>query len=231
MTKREVKKLKRLTLLVIIGLLVSCSGLAFAGVIGSKHDLSLVTEESQVCIFCHTPHGATSQGPLWNREASVATYTPYTSGSLNANIEEFVSSQGIADGSSGDLCLSCHDGTVAVNSLINSSTNAGNPAMLPDLAQFLEGKLIGAANLGSDLSNDHPVNFVYDATLASADGGLVTPFSEQRVKETVDLPLFNSKMQCSTCHDVHEPGETADKDPFLRVSMQQSGLCLECHLK
>lgn len=225
------KKLKRLALLVIIGLLVSCSGLAFAGISGSKHDLSLVTEESQVCIFCHTPHGATTQGPLWNREASAVAYIPYSSGSLNANIEELASGQGLADGSSGDLCLSCHDGTVAVNSLMNSSTNAGNPAMQPDLPQFLEGKIIGAANLGSNLSNDHPINFIYDAALASADGGLVTPYSERRVKETVDLPLFNGKMQCSTCHDVHEPGGTADKEPFLRVSMYQSGLCLECHLK
>ena len=54
---------------------------------GSKHDLSTDWEpySQQVCVFCHTPHGATpGVTPLWNRALSNQTYTPYTSSSLDA---------------------------------------------------------------------------------------------------------------------------------------------------
>lgn len=44
------------------------------------------SSESQICAFCHTPHGATKapKAPLWNRKLSGTTYTPYSSGSLDA---------------------------------------------------------------------------------------------------------------------------------------------------
>src|SRR5512134_3498758 len=90
----------------------------------SKHNLSATypvtpdprdvrSAETQVCAFCHTPHGArTDVTPLWNRQDSGATYTTYTSTSYDAqNITaEF---QATPAGSS-KLCLSCHDGTIAL---------------------------------------------------------------------------------------------------------------------
>jgi len=90
----------------------------------TPHNLSVsgpgtvkATSETQVCVFCHTPHGAT-QGvtPLWNRQLSNQTYTPYTSSSLDAN-----AIQGSLDqpGGSSKLCLSCHDGTIALGSVLS----------------------------------------------------------------------------------------------------------------
>src|SRR4029077_11329544 len=90
-----------------------------ADVRNTKHNLSAsgpgtlkATTETQVCVFCHTPHGAT-QGvtPLWNRQLSSQTHTAYTSSSLDAN-----AIQGSLDqpGGSSKLCLSCHDGTLAI---------------------------------------------------------------------------------------------------------------------
>ena len=63
-------------------------------------------------MFCHTPHGANAAAPtpLWNRELSGATYIPYNSSSIEA--------VGIGQpGGSSKLCLSCHDGTIAIGSV------------------------------------------------------------------------------------------------------------------
>lgn len=234
--------MKRLLVVVLTMTLVAVlTSMASAGIVGSKHDLSMnsvngiadkSTNEGQVCIFCHTPHGATSQGPLWNRDASTATYTPYWSGSLNATVAvpDATAGTGLATGSSPDLCLSCHDGTVALNALVNQSANDTDPVMGTG-QEVTDGKLAEdrVANLGIDLSNDHPVNFEYNDALVSADGALVSPDSLNDCVVT-GIPLFNGKMQCSSCHNVHEPG-SGETYPFLRASSKGSQLCLKCHVK
>ena len=80
------------------------------GMLSSKHNLSVsgpgpvrALSETQVCVFCHTPHNANPTAPLWNRQLSGQTYSPYASGSLQATV-------GQPNGYS-RLCLSCHDGT------------------------------------------------------------------------------------------------------------------------
>src|SRR4051795_4219699 len=86
-----------------------------ADVRNTKHNLSATgpgtlkaTSETQVCVFCHTPHGAEAipAAPLWNRKLSAATYTTYTSTSIDANAAELAA----GPGGSSKLCLSCHDG-------------------------------------------------------------------------------------------------------------------------
>ena len=70
----------------------------------------VTSSESQICVFCHTPHGAnTAVTPLWNRDLSIATYSTYDSSSIQADIGP--------PGDSSKLCLSCHDGTIAIGSL------------------------------------------------------------------------------------------------------------------
>ena len=106
------------------GLVLAAAGLAVAAPVSdvtqSLHNLSVggpggtrAQTESQVCVFCHTPHGATAVpgAPLWNRQLSGATYTTYTSSSLDA-----VGVAGQLDQPAGSsrLCLSCHDGTLAI---------------------------------------------------------------------------------------------------------------------
>lgn len=105
---------------VAVALLATLSAPLFAAKISdianTKHNLSSsgpgtvkATSESQICVFCHTPHkaNAAAQAPLWNRELSGATYTElYTSESLDAITA--------APEGSSKLCLSCHDGTMAI---------------------------------------------------------------------------------------------------------------------
>lgn len=68
----------------------------------------------QVCVYCHTPHGASSnvKAPLWNRTVNAASsYTTYASTSL--------SQQAVNPGDASLTCLSCHDGSLPVDSIIN----------------------------------------------------------------------------------------------------------------
>jgi predicted CXXCH cytochrome family protein len=111
-----------------------------------------------------------------------------------------------------NLCLSCHDGTVAPTSMYNVPNNGTVTAMAP---------ITGDANVGTDLSNDHPVNFTYDTALALSDGGLKDPSTLS------NTPLFNGTIQCASCHDAHDDTNGA----FLVMSNNNSSLCLECHVK
>ena len=81
-------------------------------IVGSSHDFSGQTAwntSGEICKVCHTPHNAittVTNAPLWNHQMTNATFQLYTSATMNATT-------GQPDGSS-KLCLSCHDGTVAL---------------------------------------------------------------------------------------------------------------------
>jgi predicted CXXCH cytochrome family protein len=191
---------------------VSLLTLHGASVVGSKHDFSSTgtstykTNNPQVCVTCHTPHNAKTDNlaPLWNHASTTTTFTLYSSTTLNATM-------GQPAGTS-KACLSCHDGTVAVDSY---GSNTGT--------KFAT----GSVKLGTDLSDDHPVSFTYDATLATADGGLKSPVSASLVVTGVNVPLFAGKLECASCHDVHDNANSS----FLRMSNSGSALCLTCHVK
>jgi predicted CXXCH cytochrome family protein len=196
-------------LLLLAGAFVICmpGGTARAAITGTAHDLSGAGYgTTQICIFCHTPHNAstTLTAPLWNHAATAATFTLYASPTLNATVEQ--------PGAVSKACLSCHDGTVAVDTY---GTTTGTHTMT------------GSAMVGTDLSNDHPVGFTYDAALATADGGLVTPNSASGVDAARTVPLFAAKLECGSCHNVHDDTHS----PFLRKTNAASALCLSCHSK
>lgn len=183
---------------------------AHAGVQGSSHDLSLNGEGS--CIYCHTPMSASSDTslPLWNREKSSKIITMYSSATLDMTIEP-------TPGDVSLMCLSCHDGSMAYDSLIN------NPGIVNGAV------MTGRAAVGADgLANDHPISIEYDP---SKDRDFA-PVTNGHVGE---LPLFTktggmgekTQVECSTCHDVHDPGP----GNYLRKSNAGSRLCLTCHLK
>jgi predicted CXXCH cytochrome family protein len=114
------------------------------------------------------------------------------------------------------LCLSCHDGTIALGEVLSKaaiSVNGQTTFKMP----------AGVSNLGTDLSNDHPVSFVYDATLASNKGEMVSPAA---LIGAVKLDQTN-QMQCTSCHDAHN--NTNGK--FLVVANTASALCIACHTK
>lgn len=181
-------------------------------IVNSKHNLSAsgpglvkAAAESEICIFCHTPHNSSPEAPLWNRFSSGATYQPYRSTTVKAVI-------GQPTGAS-KLCLSCHDGTIALGMVRSrpSLVTRGAAAPLPP----------GKTRLGTDLADDHPISFTYDAALASAHGQLKNPAT---LLGAVRLD-HNRQMQCTSCHDPHDN----QNGKFLAQKNIASGLCLNCH--
>ena len=79
----------------------------------------------------------------------------------------------------------------------------------------------GSANLGTDLSDDHPVSFVYSADLATKDPQIRTPDS---LPDELRLDRYG-EVQCVTCHDPHDD----TFGDFLVLSNLRSNLCLKCH--
>lgn len=190
-------------------------GQGTSSIMGSPHDFSTRGWGSdQICVFCHTPHNAVMNvaAPLWGHAVTTQTYSLYSNASsstLNATTGQ---PQGVSK-----LCLSCHDGTVAIDSF---GTRTGSNLIATSSTR----------NLGIDLRNDHPISFTYDAALVTADAGagpnqLVLPASTREVVPGV--PLFDGRLECASCHNPHNNSNGG----FLRLSNAASALCLRCHIK
>lgn len=187
----------------------------------TKHNLSVsgpgpikAQTETRVCSFCHTPHNAKPNTPLWNREVGTQSYILYS----NPSSMRATPSQ--PNGPS-RLCLSCHDGTIALGAVLQPS---GGIAMIGQIAPG------GPSNIGGggSLAGDHP--------LVRYDPGS----SPDKLKPVTDLVLYTESsipgyMECTTCHDAHEDrwlyqdksGNMTGK--FLVINPINSGLCLTCH--
>jgi len=196
----------------------------------SKHDLSTSSSTSgpqstnldQVCVFCHTPHSQSATTVLWNRDSSAATYTPYSSPTMEQTVGQ--------PGSVSKNCLSCHDATIAFNSLINNP--GSGPGTDPTVAPVT---MTGWDTIGVNLTNDHPVGMIY-ATSQATDGSLTaqtTVSSKHGVTgDSARLPLFGTTLatatvECASCHDPH----VTTNGTFLRVANTTSNLCFTCHTK
>lgn len=206
--------------LVVVGL---SAGQAVAGISTTKHNLASTSsntikssDNTEICVFCHTPHDAVKNNniTLWNHALSTSSYTTYTSPTMD-NAVTAMGSVDATTATTSNLCLSCHDGTVALNAQNNPSNAAANGAMAGVTANKLGA---GATNLGTDLSNDHPVNMAYNRTLDT---------SLKDLTGVTTVKLYTNTVQCASCHDPHTSANT----PFLRASMTGSSLCLICHDK
>ena len=264
-------------LLALIMLFIS--DISSSTIVGSSHDLSSLTgggehfissNEDEICIFCHSPHqaivddGDGNKLPLWNRNFGPSSdpnrdktgFTLYSSATLNATMSQ---PRGYTL-----LCLSCHDGITAINSLVNYGRHdpiimqgggdqlgdTWNPSFPRYPGMNIGGAIPGSGTYGpygsvgpttKRLDDDHPVSFVFNEALISADmAGSSTPKLKLPVAPS-KLKLFNGRLECPTCHNVHEQGGGYDKitqpdqyeinRPFLRVTKDKSQICTDCHIK
>ncbi len=176
----------------------------------TKHNLSVsgpgpiqAQGETRICIFCHTPHNAAPDSPLWNRELEPQIYTVYASPTLGAGVLPQPSG-------STKLCLTCHDGTVAMGAVLNPPGGiamSGSSTLPP-------GSL---SDFGLDLSGHHPVSFSYSASLPNVELQPSPP--EELVFGGAD------EVHCSTCHDPHND----EFGRFLVKDNRFSALCITCH--
>lgn len=222
---------------------------AIAGVKDTKHNLSVsgsgdivAVEETQICKFCHTPHNASPAYPLWSHQLSaVVNYINYWSPTLQSY------SEGAAppiDGFS-KLCLSCHDGTVAIGALAACQEQI-DMVIIPGIIDA-SGKLLpGAAGyIGTDLSGGHPISIIFDENLKNkrnaetefchlnSPTGLrkfgVRPWTEGDA-DVMLYPVQGSYgVQCTSCHDPHGGNGGADAPPFWR-KITHDEVCNVCHV-
>jgi len=209
----------------------------------SPHDFtsdsgSVKSNLKSICAFCHQAHQVTNApaGPLWARNLPNQTFGTYgNANSLDASPVD-VGLDHSADNYSA-FCLGCHDGSA----LFAASAYAGgkvpfgldttNTGTVDDEYNF------NGANDPSakfSMNHVHPVNFTYDAALATTDGGLFTPANNHYVyldnsttPPTAIGRLFNGKMQCSSCHNPH----FLSSGIGIEGSTTYSKLCIACHKK
>jgi hypothetical protein len=213
---------------------------------GTGHPIHAVSE-TQICIFCHTPHhayvqtlvnGANINAPLWNHHLSEALYTVKTAGTVTTgtankiyNSPELAGTYKLLsqplnppDGAS-KLCLSCHDGTVAVGALFSRT------AVVEMTGVTAEGYIPSGSHayIGTDLTTHHVVSVPYTTQLVSNSSaeceppeGSGTSTLKLEAKATVlqdpvvalrptgaqygsgyEEGNYNWGVQCSTCHDPH----------------------------
>lgn len=225
MNRKEKIVKKLFVFLAAVALIAGFSSASIAGIQGSLHDFSIYDwSNQQICLPCHTPHNALDVGdnaPLWNHELSQETYNLYSSPTLQAVV-------GQPTGGA-KLCLSCHDGTLSLD------------AFGGDFGTGIKISAVNAsADLTTDLSNDHPISFVYDDALAGQDPGLNFPSTT-----TVDIGTapFNKTgtiadvlleggtvLQCQSCHSVHNDYVVGDMY-LLKMDSNGSQHCLACHNK
>ena len=201
-----------------------------AGVKDTKHNFASQTASpnsffwgaQETCVFCHTVHNANpTTGKLWNHELNTGqSYDMYGSNTLDMN-------QSVNPHEGSLVCLSCHDGTIAINSLNNlpGPEGAGTYGIPGGAGLDGSGRMAtsSAAFVGTDLSDDHPVGITYDATkdldfYPKTGNPLLYP------DKLLSEGLY---VECSSCHDPHD--DTYSN--FLVESNTNSNLCTRCHIK
>jgi predicted CXXCH cytochrome family protein len=203
-----------------------------AGVQQTKHNFASATYSpnaffwgtQQTCVFCHTAHNAgTDGGALWNHEIDTGqSYQMYSSNTL-----DMVQSIDPHEGSL--ICLSCHDGALAINSLNNlpGPEGAGNYGLPGGSGLDGSGRLTtsSGAFVGTDLSDDHPVGITYDASRDQNLGFYPKTGNPQSYPDK--LLSDGIYVECISCHDPHDNTYS----DFLVESNANSSLCLRCHNK
>jgi len=230
--------MKRFVFLLILVFLVYCSQEVYAGVRGTKHDLTPTGSSPwgpfydptgnpilETCVFCHTPHqGSQTIYPLWNKNLPTGTYSMYSSATMDATVPAEPNDRS-------KICMSCHDGISALNVVFNAP---GPGTYTPDTGgaynklsdvywpgnpfAWYPGPNIGEMGPWNTttviLNNDHPISMRYRNDL---DPNLRAPTTiggrSWVVNGSISLPLYgtDATVECSSCHDVHDTATYSGK--------------------
>ena len=198
------------------------------GVASTVHNLSAsgpgeirALGETQVCKFCHVPHTPVVKEPLWGH--ALSEVTEYQTSKLRRGTDGGTPAPQ-PDGVS-RLCLSCHDGTIALGDLGRSR----KPIRTTGAAHLRPGR---RGYLGTDLSGAHPISFVMgdvDADPIEPSDVRLRTVSEVQTDPDVRLDE-NGKIQCTTCHDPHSDNYFKDGEvPRFWVKPTITEVCVVCH--
>jgi len=225
---------------------------ANAAVSTTLHNLSTTgtgtvkaSAETQICKFCHTPHGANQQRAIWNHTATVQAFN-WGAGNLvtttGTTLPTTFSSVTLK-------CLSCHDGSVAIGSVANNGAGVAGTIAMNASTHLTAGALNAAAGanvvgLGGNLQGNHPTGIPYAgepgskavavaangyypvlaAGCGSASGVCINNGADGLL---VNLVLNGAvrTVDCTSCHDPHGTLNTF----LLLIPATSSRICLACH--
>ena len=180
--------------------------------------ISLTADDAQICVYCHVPHNSKKDGssvpirPIWNH--NVDTTTSWASGT-NYWATTFNETALSAPSGVSILCLSCHDGVIAVDAY---GSNAGTTFIPSSDSTFL----------GTDMRDDHPISVAYPSSGLPNSSFIAAP-----VGVKVDFGGV-ARVECASCHDPHNANVATTGlgiGKFLRVKLGDSAICLSCHDK
>ncbi len=193
-------KLRNVLIVAVAVLAVNVTGAFAEGLAGSDHDFSgSVWSGGEICLPCHTPHNSdTTMGYLWNHAyPDDASFTKHEGATLQ---------------SYSLMCLGCHDGQTAIDSVGGATGGT---------------VVSGSENIGTDLTDDHPVGIPYPSGAYSRYAPTTMGWGGAQPGVGDFLPLFgpSNQIECTTCHSPH----AGDTDYFLRIDNTGSALCITCH--
>ena len=261
---RSAKRFMGVRVFVLSAFLLFAAGVCGASIVTTKHNLSWTgpgtikaVSEKEICVFCHTPHGASTELPLWNHQLSTQVYTLPDTANGWPNLLTTV--QPPDKGSR--LCLSCHDGTVAIGLLVNMPGPGSGGKVSMVTGDFLIPTDYGY--IGTDLSGSHPVSIAVNDQLISDKNNCAgkpsgsyllqypPPGDPVKLKPTGNtyagqpgraavspngLFAYSEGVQCASCHDPHLAGVvdflvkgTGTADPVKGHPGSVSALCSSCH--
>jgi hypothetical protein len=245
---------KLLKLTVVAGTLLTFTARAGLLTPGNPHDFhgrswnNDPTDMNTVCSVCHTPHHAdATAGPLWNHSMGVGFntgWTMYANGvSPGANIKYTPLG---APRASSLACLSCHDGSIAVNAY--GGTVNGTPEFVTNTAAISENS--------KTLTHSHPISVPYDSIVGVGPGKdkWLYPSGNNVLVPDANTPTFTpgndmtirgflldqqGYVECNSCHDVHNQEgsafELARNPNLVKINGTAGGvgslLCRSCHNK
>ena len=218
----------------------------FAGVSDTKHNLAYWSgntfrsaDETQVCKFCHTPHNASPDTPLWGHALSTESFAMYSSATLVIDDPDVLGDSEYKSGLTGTskLCMGCHDGVTSLGALVNAN-----------ISMDTYDTLAGRTSEYKNLRNKHPVSFKYNATVLTWINGRKGSASSyyDLPPDTTNGSIVNEqverkwnqegqRVECNICHDPHEDKDgNASQNPFW-ISSSVGGysahdsVCVTCH--
>jgi predicted CXXCH cytochrome family protein len=157
----------------------------------------------RTCNVCHTTHTGVmgiSGVPLWDHEITSSSFAVYTGVNMNQTPTQ--------PSGATQLCLSCHDGTLGLDSFGGNRNTTD---------KFLTSA--SSAFIGLNLQDDHPVSVAYNGATAGLHAG---------GSQNAAVQLFSGIVECASCH---EPHNSANQASLLVVDPSGSALCEACHNK
>jgi len=164
------------------------------------------------CLYCHAPHSGVqnTNAALWGQTLSTQSYATYSSTTLhNTSLQPTL-------GADSSLCLSCHDGTVAVGQT------------QPYGAVKMSGNMYPADVFGTNLQGSHP----FSLKLPLVDAPDLMPslvLNGTTADPLKQVKLINGDVECTSCHTPHQQSIDMLSKNFLVRDSSSGQLCLSCH--